>query len=430
MAIINGTSGNNLLLGTLLNDLINGGAGHDTLYGFDGNDTLDGGSGNDLLYGGIGNDWMMGGSGVGSDTMYGEEGNDRVDGGSGNDVLHGGTGNDTVLGGSGNDLMTGDTGSQSFGANLVTNGSFEADAIVDHSGQWQIYPAGLTGWTTSIGDGPELQKIIPAADGTQYLELDSNNNSNVVQNIATGGTGAFLLEFAYSPRAGAGAASNPVEVYWNGVLLDTLTGATEAWTTHSYAVNGAGATTALEFRAAGTSDSLGGFIDKVSVRSVDDAGNDNLDGGSGNDMMSGGYGNDVLLGQSGNDSVDGGTGNDVVSGHSGFDTLLGGDGDDTLTGHSGADTLTGGSGDDVYLYTALADSTTSMRDTITGWESGQDLIDLSGLGFTGIAAGAPSGTVLGYAHVSGNTVITATGSDFSIALTGTHTLTNTDFDFV
>jgi Ca2+-binding RTX toxin-like protein len=54
---VNGTSGNDSLVG---------GAGNDTLNGFDGNDTLDGGAGNDLLIGGLGNDSIVGG--LGTDT--------------------------------------------------------------------------------------------------------------------------------------------------------------------------------------------------------------------------------------------------------------------------------------------------------------------------------------------------------------------------
>ena len=47
MAIINGTAGNDLLLGSEVSDVLSGREGNDTLYGGVGNDSLDGGSGAD-----------------------------------------------------------------------------------------------------------------------------------------------------------------------------------------------------------------------------------------------------------------------------------------------------------------------------------------------------------------------------------------------
>src|SRR4051794_24908267 len=55
-----------------------------------------------------------------------------------------------------------------------------------------------------------------------------------------------------------------------------------------------------------------------------------IDGGAGNDRLSGGDGNDTLLG---------GAGNDQLAGYAGNDVLDGGDGNDTVTGYSGSDVL-------------------------------------------------------------------------------------------
>jgi hypothetical protein len=93
---------------------------------------------------------------------------------------------------------------------------------------------------------------------------------------------------------------------------------------------------------------------------VDAFGNDRVDGGPGDDIMSGGNfstdddtftggeGNDILDGQLGNDTVEGGPGDDTLNPSPGDDTLDGGDGNDS-TGCSsfpGSDTLRGGAGDD------------------------------------------------------------------------------------
>lgn len=55
-----------------------------------------------------------------------------------------------------------------------------------------------------------------------------------------------------------------------------------------------------------------------------------LDGGAGDDTISGGAGNDVLLGQEGNDRLDGGPGRDIVIGGRGSDRIHGGSDDDIL----------------------------------------------------------------------------------------------------
>jgi hypothetical protein len=87
MAIFNGTTGNDTLIGD---------AGDDTLNGFAGNDTLKGGAGADILNGGDGND-----------TVVGDGGTDQAFLGAGNDtfIWNPGDGNDTVDGGSGHDTL-------------------------------------------------------------------------------------------------------------------------------------------------------------------------------------------------------------------------------------------------------------------------------------------------------------------------------------
>ena len=106
--VINCGGGNDVVDGGGGNDLINCGDGKDTVYGGPGNDTLNGGGGNDTMYGGEGNDTLNGGAG--NDTMYGGAGNDILDGGDGNDTMYGEAGNDTLNGGHGNDTLNGGLG--------------------------------------------------------------------------------------------------------------------------------------------------------------------------------------------------------------------------------------------------------------------------------------------------------------------------------
>ena len=66
--------------------------------------------------------------------------------------------------------------------------------------------------------------------------------------------------------------------------------------------------------------------------------------------INGGFGNDTLTGTDGNDTINGGLGRDTLYGGAGNDTLNGGLGNDTLFGGIGNDILYGGFGNDTYIY--------------------------------------------------------------------------------
>ncbi|MER3382620.1 Ig-like domain-containing protein, partial [Pectobacterium aroidearum] len=65
----------------------------------------------------------------------------------------------------------------------------------------------------------------------------------------------------------------------------------------------------------------------------------------GNDILNGGAGNDILFGQGGNDTLIGGEGNDLLYGGAGDDILIGGPGGDMLIGGAGADIFKWQAGD-------------------------------------------------------------------------------------
>ena len=70
-----------------------------------------------------------------------------------------------------------------------------------------------------------------------------------------------------------------------------------------------------------------------------------IDGGAGNDRLTGGDASNTLLGGDGNDRLRGGNANDIIIGGAGDDRLLGRGGSDILSGMEGNDVLTGGAGD-------------------------------------------------------------------------------------
>lgn len=110
---INGTIGNDTLVGTPFADVINCGAGNDKVRGGGGNDVINCGSGNDRISGGAGKDRILGGSG--NDKLAGGPHNDRLVGGSGNDVLRGQGGKDRLFGGSGRDVLVRGAGDRLVG---------------------------------------------------------------------------------------------------------------------------------------------------------------------------------------------------------------------------------------------------------------------------------------------------------------------------
>src|SRR3954471_17238296 len=76
MANLNGTDGNDTLIGTVDADGISGFGGNDFIAGDSGDDILLGGAGNDTIFGDSGNDWVSGGAG--NDSVAGSGGQDDI----------------------------------------------------------------------------------------------------------------------------------------------------------------------------------------------------------------------------------------------------------------------------------------------------------------------------------------------------------------
>ena len=92
---------------------------------------------------------------------------------------------------------------------------------------------------------------------------------------------------------------------------------------------------------------------------------------TGIENVDGGAGNDIITGNSSANTLNGGNGNDILYGYLGNDRLVGGAGSDRLTGGVGNDTLTGGNGNDIFQINSGAG-----RDVITDYEKGNDRIKL------------------------------------------------------
>jgi hypothetical protein len=74
---------------------------------------------------------------------------------------------------------------------------------------------------------------------------------------------------------------------------------------------------------------------------------DEIVAGGGDDLVFGGEGDDTVYGGSGDDTIDGGTGDDILRGDAGDDDISSGDGNDAIFGGEGDDEISGDASDDV-----------------------------------------------------------------------------------
>ena len=204
---ISGTSGDDLLIGTLCGDDIQGGSGHDRIDARDGDDVVSGdagndhivvgagadtvfaGLGNDIVFGGDGNDWISGGGGddrlfgdAGDDTLFGDEGDDHLSGGDGMDLLLGGEGHDHLSGGNGDDRLIGGDGEDE-----LVGGAGDDVMTGDADADWLRGEAGND--TLSGGDGMDR---VEAGDGDDTVLGDPDGADDRYD----GGAGTDTIDYS------------------------------------------------------------------------------------------------------------------------------------------------------------------------------------------------------------------------------------------
>ncbi|MEK0196219.1 SCP-like extracellular, partial [Microcoleus anatoxicus PTRS1] len=102
--------------------------------------------------------------------------------------------------------------------------------------------------------------------------------------------------------------------------------------------------------------------------------------------IDGGVGNDLITGNNDNDRLIGGEGNDTLRGGKEDDILIGGNGDDLLAGDRGQDILTGGSGNDTFILAGGLSAVTTLAnaDVIVDFVAGDKIGLTDGIGFTNL----------------------------------------------
>jgi hypothetical protein len=128
-------------------------------------------------------------------------------------------------------------------------------ATLRQAGGWTGGAAGIEVQTNNVAGR--------AFSGRNLVELDSTGNSSMWLDLPRGN---YTVSYWYSPRPDLDAASNAITLSSGSRLLDMVTGQggrQTQWQQRSVAFRSDGGR--LTFAAGGRSDSLGGYLDDISV---------------------------------------------------------------------------------------------------------------------------------------------------------------------
>lgn len=185
--------------------------------------------------------------------------------------------------------------------NMVVNPDFELP-IVTASQKWDIFPDGtpLLGWNVQWRQSfapfggstlPEIANLelhqgvngwTPQSD-SQYAELDTDWNGHVgslnnepasvriMQNLPTISGYEYKISYWFAPRPGTPLSDNQLDFSWNGVSQNTASAAgagSTNWQMLEHTIVADSDTSMISFTDKGTANSLGTFIDNVSVECI------------------------------------------------------------------------------------------------------------------------------------------------------------------
>lgn len=353
--LLEGTSGNDLILGKNGNNIIKAYEGDDVIFEDGGNDIIDAGDGNDIVYSGADNDLVMGGNGddviyagLGNDVVFGGDGHDAIFAEGGNDVVFGGAGNDFISGGWGNDVLSGDDGDDQI------YGESGNDALFGGNGNDEL--AGMDG--NDLLNGGAGDDLLDGGAGDDEMTGGAGNDTYIVDSV-----GDTVIELA-------GEGVDTVKSTIDYTLADTLENLTLL-----------GSSARVGTGNAQDNVLIGNAADNI-LTGLD--GNDRLDGGAGADTLIGGTGDDVYIVDNPADTVveNVDEGHDTVyasvsyalsanvedltltglastnaTGNALDNRITGNRGNNVLDGGAGADVMAGGLGNDTYVVDNLGDQT-------------------------------------------------------------------------
>lgn len=337
-------------------DFISGGTGRDRLFGEAGNDVIDEGPGSGQAFGGPGDDTLLGGGG--GDSLHGDDGTDRIFGQIQDDHLSGDSGNDLIAGGQGIDDMQGGSGDDWLRGGInndFLSGDDGNDTLSFGSATPPGPSSGLNGVSVNLrsgdadgDDSPERISGIENVVGSPFDDRLLGGGGFANGNGGSDSCGGFARTSCnvQSPRSSAYIA-NPISPDPGLIVLGGPG-------SDSVSVNATGNGLSITGQlSAGAGCAKAGAASVSCGTPTAPLGYIVLWGDSGNDTLSVGgglpAGTEVVLdGGPGNDNLTGGPSSDVLfAGESGTDHLIGGVGDDGLVGSGGGpDTMEGGPGND------------------------------------------------------------------------------------
>ncbi len=261
-----GTTNDDVLIGTGLNERI---------YAMDGNDTVLAGAGNDTIDGGMGDD--------------------VINAGSGNDMLIGGSGADTLIGGRGDDSYVVDNSNDT----VVENANEGIDSV--RSSASYILSADVENLTLEEGaaldgTGNALDNVIQGNEQANVLLGNAGNDTLDARggdDVLDGGAGADIM------TGGAGGDTYVVDNAGDQVIENVVGQTYNTWWGYQYTVAD------IDTVNASITYTLGNNVENLNLTgfaSIDGTGN-SLD-----NVITGNDGANTLAGDTGNDTLDGGAG--------------------------------------------------------------------------------------------------------------------------
>ena len=361
-APINGTDGDDILVGGIGNDTINGLGGNDILIGAAGADDLNGGADNDTLNGAGGNDNLDGGAGTDTATFTGNRANYRID----------------ALGGGITQVIDLRAGSPD-GTNLLKNVEFVAFA----DGTNPVQTVLLNNPVILGTEGADNLVGTFAADDMNGLGGNDTIDGGAGSNNILAGSGQDFVTAAGNLNMAFGDDGND-QLYFVGDQNQLFGGVGDDWV-------GVGGTNNALVAGAGN-DFLGAT--GMSNTLAAEAGNDTVFAVGNGNVLYGQDGHD-WVGASGNgNTLNGGAGVDWVGATGNNNRLDGGAGNDTLVAAAGHANATfvfhAGYGEDQVVNFSTA---------------GGDLVNLETFGLADFAALQP------FMSQSGADVVIDLGAD-------------------
>lgn len=145
--------------------------------------------------------------------------------------------------------------------NLIKNGGFENPSVQ----KWHLFPNNIPGWTSTgnieVGKGSIYSDSWGYDD--QIVELDSDKNVSITQNVNLDGPQICELRFKYASRTGD--ASSGLSVRFGGAEIFNYAAPDKKAREYTITVVGKDCENALTFAATGTSDSYGATINDVKI---------------------------------------------------------------------------------------------------------------------------------------------------------------------